>query len=82
MKVEAVISSKGQVTLPQEVRQRLGLKQGDRVEFVLERGKTVMRPARKEVNPFAAFVGSLGSFKTEVEVNAWVAGLRDDDAER
>jgi antitoxin PrlF len=30
------ISSKGQITVPLEIRNRLGLKQGDRVEFVVE----------------------------------------------
>jgi len=32
----SVISSKGQVTVPQEIRIRLGLKEGDRIEFVVE----------------------------------------------
>jgi AbrB family looped-hinge helix DNA binding protein len=31
---EAVMTSKGQVTVPVEVRRRLGLHQGSRVEFV------------------------------------------------
>ncbi len=30
----AVMSSKGQVTIPQDVRKKLGLDQGDRVDFV------------------------------------------------
>lgn len=30
----AVMTSKGQVTIPLEVRQKLGLDKGDRVEFV------------------------------------------------
>jgi len=32
----STISSKGQVTVPQEIRKRLGLEPGDRVEFVAE----------------------------------------------
>jgi AbrB family looped-hinge helix DNA binding protein len=32
----ATLSSKGQITIPQEVRQRLGLKTGDRVEFMYQ----------------------------------------------
>jgi antitoxin PrlF len=78
IKSEAVLSSKGQITLPQEVRQRLGLKQGDRVEFVLEEGVTVLRPARKVTNPFEAYAGALRSFKDKAEINSWVANLRDD----
>ncbi len=41
------LSSKGQVTIPLEVRTRLGLQPGDRVEFVNEGGKTVILPERK-----------------------------------
>ena len=72
------MTSKGQITIPQEVRQRLGLKQGDQVEFVTENGKMVIKPARGEANPFAAYAGALGSFDTEDEVNNWLSDLRDD----
>lgn len=34
------ITAKGQITLPKEVRERHGLKPGDRVEFVEENGRT------------------------------------------
>jgi len=47
----STISSKGQLTIPQEIRKRLGLETGDRVEFVVEEGRTVIRPARQEINP-------------------------------
>jgi antitoxin PrlF len=78
LKSEAVLSGKGQVTLPQEVRQRLGLKQGDRIEFVLEGELTVLRPARKDANPFEAYAGALGNFETKEDINQWVATLRDE----
>jgi antitoxin PrlF len=78
-KSEAVLSSKGQVTLPQEVRRRLGLKQGDRVEFALEGELTVLRPARKDTNPFEAYAGALEGFETKEDINQWVATLRDEE---
>jgi antitoxin PrlF len=78
LKSEAVLSGKGQVTLPQEVRQRLGLKQGDRIEFVLEGELTMLRPARKDINPFEAYAGVLGNFETKEDINQWVATLRDE----
>jgi AbrB family looped-hinge helix DNA binding protein len=79
MPPSSTISSKGQVTVPIEVRHRLGLKQGDRVEFVFEEGRTVLRPARTEKNPFTAYLGALPAFSSLEEINAWVRDLRDDD---
>ena len=77
----SVLSTKGQVTIPQEVRTRLGLKEGDRVEFVTEGDATVIRPAREASNPFREYVGTLGAFENRDEVNRWVSELRDTDGE-
>jgi antitoxin PrlF len=38
----ATLTSKGQITIPQTVRRRLGLKTGDRVDFLLESGGRVV----------------------------------------
>lgn len=73
----AVITTKGQVTLPKAVRERLGLKQGDRIEFVSENGRTVVRRARSRDNPFSKYTGALGAFRSSKEINAWVRDLRD-----
>lgn len=80
MTPSSTISSKGQVTIPIEVRHRLGLKEGDRVEFVFEDGRTVLRPARTEANPFTAYLGRFPAFSSREEINTWVRDLRDDDA--
>jgi AbrB family looped-hinge helix DNA binding protein len=79
MPPSSTISSKGQITVPIEVRHRLGLKQGDRVEFVFEDAKTFLRPKRPETNPFAAFVGTYPAFSSLEEILAWHRDLRDDD---
>ena len=81
MQPSSTISSKGQVTIPVEVRHRLGLKEGDRVEFVFEEGRTVLRPAQPEKNPFEAYVGALPAFSNRKEINAWVREMRGDDFE-
>ena len=47
------ITSKGQVTIPVEVRRELNLKAGDRVAFYLEDGKVVLKPVIRK--PDAAF---------------------------
>ena len=78
MRLSSTISSKGQVTVPIEVRHRLGLREGDRVEFVFEEGRTVLRPSRREKSPFAAFVGALPAFDSREQVNAWLRDLRED----
>jgi len=46
----AMVTSKGQVTIPKDVRRRMGLDRGDRVEFVeLESGGFAIRPAVDDV---------------------------------
>ena len=71
------ISSKGQVTVPLPIRRRLGLREGDRVEFVAPGELTVIRPARQKPNPFARYAGALGTFPGGPrEINAWIDELR------
>ena len=55
MKKFSTISSKGQVTVPQEILDRIGLSAGDRVEFVPENGNILIRPLRSETNPFEKY---------------------------
>lgn len=46
----STITSKGQTTIPGEIRRHLKLKTGDRVEFIVERdGKVVLVPATVDV---------------------------------
>ena len=44
--MKSTISSKGQVTVPAEVRDRLGLVAGTAVEFLVREGEVVMRKRR------------------------------------
>ena len=46
--VKAKITTKGQVTIPKEVRERLGLRPGDELEFVEEDGVFCLR---KRIDP-------------------------------
>jgi len=46
----ATLTAKGQVTIPAEVRKRMGLDTGDRIEFVeLESGRFLIMPAIDDV---------------------------------
>lgn len=84
MALTSTVSSKGQVTIPQEIRTRLGLREGDRVQFVIEGDQTVIRPARGHVNPFDQYIGALPWLRTREEINAWISEIRgrNPDEER
>jgi antitoxin PrlF len=45
----ASVTSKGQVTIPQAIRERLKLKTGDRLDFVVEGPNVVLRAATPDV---------------------------------
>lgn len=45
------ITSKGQVTIPQQIRDQTGLLPGSEVEFSIERGKVVLKPAASSTKP-------------------------------
>lgn len=75
----STISSKGQITVPLEIRKRLGLKEGDRVEFVVDKNQTTIRPARAPENPFVKYIGALPAFSSIHQANAWVRALRDEE---
>lgn len=80
MTYSSSISSKGQVTVPLEIRSRMGLSSGDRVEFVVEGEHTIIRPLRPRTNPFAEYAGVLGNFPGgKKEINAWLRDLRNED---
>ena len=53
----AAVTSKGQITIPVEVRKKLGLKPGDRVRFIEgEKGEYVLKPKDEAAEPKAEFV--------------------------
>ena len=75
----STMTSKGQLTVPLEIRKRLGLQTGDRVEFIVEEGRTVIKPARAEVNPFEKFIGIADPFPGGEEgIKAWIDDMRSD----
>ena len=79
MAASSTISSKGQITIPAEIRHRLGVKEGDRVEFIVDNGRTILQPARLEKNPFEKYIGALPGFSDREEIDEWVSDMRDDD---
>jgi AbrB family looped-hinge helix DNA binding protein len=60
MKGITTITSKGQVTVPKEVRDQLGLKPADRVQFTVEDGVARMRKYALSIHEVAGTVPSRG----------------------
>ena len=50
----ATVTTKGQITIPKEIRERLGVETGDRVNFLVQDDGTVI------VEPVTAHVRDLG----------------------
>ena len=53
------MSSKGQITVPEDVRLKLGLKPGDRVRFLVEPdGRVRMLPARRDISELVGILAA------------------------
>ncbi|MDA2926374.1 AbrB/MazE/SpoVT family DNA-binding domain-containing protein [Acidobacteria bacterium AH-259-G07] len=52
----ATVSTKGQITVPKALREKLGLRAGTRLEFHIEEGKLVAQKV-VEKDPFETWVG-------------------------
>ncbi len=69
----ATVTGKGQITIPIQVRQALGLDVGDRVEFVeVEPGRFELVPATRSV---AALKGMFGRPKRPVSIEDMNAAI-------
>lgn len=47
--LQSVLTSKGQTTIPKEIRQFLGLKPKDRLFYLIEDGKVVLKPLHGDI---------------------------------
>lgn len=72
------IDGQGQVTIPDEIRQQLGLKEGDSVEFLPQEGSTLLRPVAPRKRGFEEFIGIAPLPPSVGGSVAWVRSLRDD----
>lgn len=67
---------KGQVTIPKEVRDTLGLKPFDKIEIYLENGEAKLRKAFLSLDELAGSVPGSG-----VPMEEWSAIVQDEVAE-
>lgn len=47
--MQSVVTSKGQTTIPKEIREFLKLKPKDRIFYIVEDGKVVLKPLRGDI---------------------------------
>lgn len=78
----AKVTSKGQITIPVEIRKKLGLKEGDKVLFLEEGGKIVimnstMVALQEAQKAFAGAAEQLG-LKNEEDVVNMIKELRKE----
>lgn len=81
----AKVTSKGQITIPIDIRRKLGVKEGDKILFVEEQGKVIMMNSSMDAlrKAQAAFTGEaerLG-LKDEQDVVDLVSELRRERME-
>jgi AbrB family looped-hinge helix DNA binding protein len=70
----AAVTSKGQITIPAEVRKKLGLKPGDRVRFIEgENGEYIFRPKTGSIMTLKGFLQWTGKPATIEEMNETIA---------
>ncbi len=76
----ATMTSKGQITIPVAIRQRLGLDSGDRIEFVeAADGSFAIRPANDDVR---SLKGLLRKPATPVSITDMDSAIRKRAEER
>ena len=56
MRKQARITSKGQITVPRDIRRTLGVRPGDRLLFEVDEGGVRVRPVRS-TDPFKKYQG-------------------------
>ncbi len=80
MALRAKITSKGQITIPKEVREALGAKEGDSLVFEVEDGGARVSVERKRVS-FADYAGAWreGEGKSTEEIIAEIRWMRGHD---
>ncbi|KRT34397.1 AbrB/MazE/SpoVT family DNA-binding domain-containing protein [Acetomicrobium hydrogeniformans] len=82
----AKITSKGQVTIPIDIRRKLGVKEGDKILFVEEAGKVYILNASMEAlrKAQAAFAGEAQrvGLKDENDVVSMIKELRRERKEK
>ena len=72
---QTTLTSKGQVTIPKSVRDSIGLRTGDKIEFIItEKNEVLLRPITKKVDDVFGVLYKSG--RTIVTVEEMDAGIK------
>ena len=81
---DAKVMSKGQVTIPKNIRDILGVSTGDRVTFIVEDG--VVKVVNSAVYAIKKFQEQMAGqaenagFYSEEDINEWISASRREEA--
>ncbi len=77
MQKQAKLTSKGQITIPREIRRAMGVQAGDRVLFESDKDGIRVRPVRT-ASPFAKYqgIGNPGIGSGRKAINRWMRKMR------
>jgi AbrB family looped-hinge helix DNA binding protein len=65
--MESTITSKGQTTVPKEIRKRLNLRPGDKVFWYIEDGRIVLRAKYRSIKDLAGMLHRPGQRPVTIE---------------
>jgi len=69
----ATITSKGQITIPKEIRDALNLHPGDRLDFIIDNGRVYVQPADVDVRSLSGLLYKPG--RTPVSLDEMDAAI-------
>jgi len=80
MKKTAKITSKGQITVPHEIRRALGVKPGDKLVFEKKDGNVIQVTPERLKDPFEKYrgIGNPGIPKGKKGIVRWLRKMRGE----
>lgn len=79
----STLTAKGQTTVPQKVREHLGLKPGDKIDFVIEAdGSVRLRTKTRRLADLAGFLARPDRAATQEEIDEAIAQAAIERATR
>lgn len=63
----ATMTSKGQTTIPKEIREHLNLKPGDKIAYTIEDGRVILRARNRSLKDLAGILKGPGQKTLTIE---------------